>query len=68
MFCPSNEPISFVEITSYLNNPNHILHLCTDVALQSIITLTANFLSLKFLMNFFFFFFGLSTSSYLCFL
>ena len=65
MFCPSNELTSFVEMTSYLNNPNHVLNLCTDVVLQSIITLTANFSSLKFLMHFFF---GLFTSSYLCFI
>ena len=61
MFCPLNELISFnstdcsfVEITSYYLNPNHYLNLCANVVLQSIITLTANFSSVKFLMDCFF--------------
>ena len=54
IFSPSNELIifvstgcSYVKMTSYCLNPNLILGLWVDVHLQSIITLTANFSSIK---------------------
>ena len=47
-------------------NANLVLNLCTDVVPQSIITLIASFSSIKLLFHCLFF--GLSSSSYLCFL
>ena len=55
----------FVKTTSSCLNSNYVLHSCVDFALQSIITLTANFLSIK---NQLGCFSGSSTISYLCFL
>ena len=72
MFSPSNElfisvrtDCSLVKVTSYYLNPNPVLNLCAAVVFQSMITLTANFLFMKFLLGCVF---GSSASSYLCFL
>ena len=58
MFSPSNELIilvstdcSFVKMISYCLNLNLVLNLCTDVVLKSIITLIANFSSIKILLH-----------------
>ena len=42
---------SFVKMTSYCLNPNLVLNLRGDVALQSTITLIANFLFIKILLT-----------------
>ena len=71
MFSPSNERIVFVSTDCpivkmmFCLNPNFALNLFADIVIQSIITLIANFLSIKILLNCFF---SLSTSSYMCFL
>ena len=61
MFSPSNELIifvstdcSFVRVTSYYLNPNLFVNVWADVVLQSVITLIANFLSIKVLLDSFF--------------
>ena len=54
-----------VLLTSYCLSPNLDLSLWADIVLQSIITLVANFSSMKVLLTCFI---GSSTSSYLCFL
>ena len=51
-------------MTSYCLNLDLVLDIWADVVLQSMITLIANFLSIKFLLTCFFDF---STKSYLCF-
>ena len=54
MFSPSNKlfifvstDCSLVKMTSYCLNPNFVLNLYVDVALQSMITLVANSLRIK---------------------
>ena len=54
---------SFVKMTLYCLNPNLVLNLWATVVLQSLITLIANFASIKVLLTCFL---GFSTSSYLC--
>ena len=56
---------SFVKMTSYRLKPNLVLNLWAIIVLQFIITLIANFSSIKILLTCFF---GSSISSYLCFL
>ena len=71
IFSPSIELIifisidcSFVKMTWNCLNLHLVLSLCADVVLQSIITLIANFLSIKIQLHCFF---VLLSSSYLCF-
>ena len=54
---------SFVKMILYCLNPNLVLNLGATVVLQSLITLIANFASIKVLLTCFL---GFSTSSYLC--
>ena len=72
MHLPSNELLIFlstvcssVKITLYCLNPILVLKLCAAVALHSIISLFANSLSIKILLDCLF---GSSTISYVCFL
>ena len=71
MFSPSSKLIIFVsndcscvKMILYCLNPNLVLNLCAYVVLEYIITLIANFSSIKILLNCIF---GSPTRSYICF-